>query len=147
MSVTQSVPTVSVSLVAAVQSAGMTKWTAETADKKRTHFFRDLEADGKARRAAGRTPKQAADKLQKLLGDLARQGTPQAAAAVQAQSVLLGESIEWARCAAQIAAAIKSDEPLRPAANGDKRGVTGATIIARLFGAESQASVSAALGW
>jgi hypothetical protein len=141
------VPSVSVSLVSAVSAAQHAKWSVEAARKAPTKFFRDLETDGKARRAAGRTPKQAADRLQKLLGDLARKATPQAAAAVAAQSLVLGEACAWAQASATIAGGLPMGDALRPAADGDVRGVTGESIVARLFGAEGQASISARLGW
>ena len=139
--------TVSVSLVSAVSAAQHAKWSVESARKAPTRFFRDLETDGKARRAAGRTPKQAADRLQKLLGDLARKATPQAAAAVAAQSLVLGEACAWAQASAEIAGGLPMGDSLRPAADGDVRGVTGQAVIDRLFGCESQSSVSARLGW
>lgn len=141
------VPSVSVSLVSAVAAAQHAKWTPESARKAPTKFFRDLETDGKARRASGRTPAQAAAKLQKLLGDLARKATPQAAAAVAAQNLVLGEACEWAKGAAAIAGGLPMGDSLRPAADGDIRGVTGQAVIDRLFGCESQRSVSARLGW
>ena len=144
---TPSVSSVSVSLVSAVAAAQHAKWTRESARRSPTKFFRDLETDGRARRAAGRTPKQAADRLQKLLGDLARKATPQAAAAVQAQSLVLGEACAWAQAAAEIAGGLPMGDALRPAADGDVRGVTGQAVIDRLFGCESQSSVSARLGW
>jgi len=141
------VPSVTVSLVSAVSAAQHAKWSPDSARKAPTRFFRDLETDGKARRAAGRTPKQAADRLQKLLGDLARKATPQAASAVAAQSLVLGEACAWAQASAEIAGGLPMGDSLRPAADGDVRGVTGQAVIDRLFGCESQSSVSARLGW
>ena len=141
------VSTVSVSLMSSVLSTSVAKWTIVSAQKSPTKFFRDLENDGKSRRADGRTPSQAAAKLQKNLGDLARKSTPQTAEVVRLQVITLGEACEWARNAAEIAGKLPMGDSLRQAADGDRRGVTGECIIARLFGAEGQASMSARLGW
>jgi hypothetical protein len=85
--------------------------------------------------------------LQKCLGDLARKSTPQTSEIVRLQTIVLGEACEWARSAAEIAGGLPMGDSLRAAADGDKRGVTGEAIVARLFGAEGQASISARLGW
>lgn len=141
------ISTVSVSLSSSVLSTSVAKWNIVSAQKSPTKYFRDLESDGKSRRADGRTPAQAAAKLQKCLGDLARKSTPQTAEIVRLQVITLGEACEWARAAAEIAGKLPMGDSLRAAADGDRRGVTGECIIARLFGAEGQASMSARLGW
>jgi hypothetical protein len=140
------VPSVSVSLLTAVAQT-REAWTLESARSKPTHFFRDLETDARDRMKSGRTPAQSARKLTSLLGILSRSGSDADRRAVDAESIKLGEAIEWAKNAGAIAAALPLGDKLREAANGSKSPVTGATIISRVFGTEKQAEVAAACGW